>query len=127
MVLERSWRRRLERWMIVLKVCLGILIRGMLAQKLVTGRKDKTPLEEVKNLLERLVRMTDTCHQRTQSIPDTKSQHTPPSRDSCEPQRCQASRKLPTFRNERHRLHCQWRNSRNTNSCGTHELVRQFA
>jgi NIMA (never in mitosis gene a)-related kinase len=36
------------------------------------GRKDKPPLEEVKNLLEPLVRITDTHHQRTQSVPEAK-------------------------------------------------------
>jgi hypothetical protein len=36
------------------------------------GRKDKGPLEEVKNLLEPLVRMPDTHHQRDQTIPDAK-------------------------------------------------------
>jgi NIMA (never in mitosis gene a)-related kinase len=35
------------------------------------GRKDKTPLEEVKNLLAPLVRMTET-HHRTRSVPDAK-------------------------------------------------------
>jgi hypothetical protein len=37
----------------------------------VIGRKDKTPLEEVKNLLAPLVRMTET-HHRTRSVPEAK-------------------------------------------------------
>ena len=42
------------------------------------GRKEKTPLEEMKNLLEPLARMTDTHCQHARSIPDAKPKHTFP-------------------------------------------------
>ena len=45
---------------------------------LITGRKDKAPLEKVKNLLDTLAQMIDACHRRAQSISDAKPKITFP-------------------------------------------------